>query len=1301
MAGPARLALSLHSTACPRCLCRRLHERQASRVSITVHDSPAATATSVSASNLLLGHGLVLRGVALAQALAQDAEAAQRHQAATAAAAVAEGEPGGLSRSASMVGLPSAEPSQQSVAAEESHGPSGPEPAGQPPALACGNAPRAEGKQAAAGTAAEPSSAALDVRQPPAMPEEETEHQRQHEACEETQLATAVQPACPQQATGQAADRARGTEQPPHTPAKQAPPALAAPAAAPAKQVLTSVHLIDCRVVLRYQPVLHPAGGGRGEGSLHGLGSSGIPATAHDFLSVHHDLLALDVPLLRLQLPLDPASMADAAVAAGRVAPAAAMGPGSRGWGSRGDSTGTSAGSSPLSGDSPRTAGSSRAHGRSWRELSVAASAQAAVPPMGEAWQADGRALQPQHHTVIEASRLMLSVAALGYAQHPMLPLLQLPSLQLRCSVSAASAAAAPQQPGQTSPAAAAAPEVHYQLEVCALDVGLHPSQLSMLTTAAQLCEFELLLLGRELHEASSADSESAVTSFSGTTLEHQEPMARQQQRQQQQHAAPAPGATPAAAGSSPAGAGGSLDTAYAGGPSPASAVAQQGAAPAVDSIAQVAAPHWRLDAALGYIGLSLLGSTPSSSCLKAEWRGLRAVYAAGSSSDAGLHGSPGPSLQRLGSSRSGSSKAARAAAAGAAGEQHEVELSWHQLAVHVLEPRTQHSHPSLSPFAFASGLVAEAQRGRCTVGGRGGASKLGVPGSPRLASADLSLPGRCRGSLLEEGGPGLSSSRDGASPRFLAGPGSIGGAGEVFYQRARGPLSASGAPGVRRNLSAGLNIAGARAGTIRGMWQNSGLDASRAHLPLPHRPMPPPCLQRRWPVRSFMRHRPCWAAPPTAPPAPATSPWQSLSLRMRHPSWRQVGGGVGGAGRAGSAVRIRSASSAPLPCPPAGAQSPPASAGPPLPPPLPLQVGSSMGYTSALLAMLYASPAADEADIGSSAAGSPVSDGRGPARSQPAGIRADVRSPSLAGSVTPAGSAGRTLVSAQVLPEEHRAVVAVDAVSLRLHAAGWDGALKCLHTYAVLAQQAQRQYSAAAAARAASPATARRLPVVAAAAALHSVEPPARGVAVRLHLRSLLLELLADAQQQPLHGSAGSSSWGSSAESLVPACTVQAELQLDMALAPDAGSHVDVLVPGLLLSFGTVPVASAALSSPAPLAIPPSDALLGLHRLELSLVSQQQHVQAQPAATTSEGSVLVGAVHQVSVGASLAHASVWAHPRNLCGAAALAGHARELAVRLADVLPQADYEPAAPAERVRCHVDGGLAPAARRQRTA
>lgn len=643
----------LHSLCSYVC---RLHERQASRVSVTVRDSPSATCTSVDASNLLIGHGLLLRAAALAQALTEDAAEQQQQQRSEAAApAAAAAESASLDRSASAASLdagPSPEQEQLSPSAEQlAEGASAPEQQQQPEdAGSVEPAPPAAASPAANSTA---TSAAQSPRTP----------------------ATPVSPAAPERAAQPAAP----------------PP--------PGKPALVSVHVADCRLVLRYQPALHPAGG---SGSQHGVGGSGIPAATHDFLSVHQDLLAMDVPLLRLQLPLDPAALAQAAAAAGEDA-----------------AGGSSAGGSPLPGGSPRY---SSARG-CWRELSVAALDAGAGRSSG-ASQQPPPALhkQQQQQVLVEAGRLALSAATVGYTRHTMLPLLQLPSLRLTADLEHRDGAAAAAAAGGGWAAAAAGPAasaaVRYQLHVAALDLGLHPSQLSMLTSAAQICEHELALLLREPAEPPGTDSESAVTSLSGLTLERpaSQPAAAPAEQQQKQRQWEPPSPAQAAAGSpAPAGAAGSSSAASEG--SQRAASSSGGTSPGTSpggghDLAAApcpAASQWRLEVAVDSVGLSILGSTASSSCLKLEWRELQAVYADGggllSSAREGLLASASrASLRRARSSRASSWRGTAGAGEAASEQCHELQLSWRLLAVYALQPRL--THPSLSPFAFAGGMA-------------------------------------------------------------------------------------------------------------------------------------------------------------------------------------------------------------------------------------------------------------------------------------------------------------------------------------------------------------------------------------------------------------------------------------------------------------------------------------------------------------------------------------------------------------------------------------------------------------------
>ena len=758
---------------------------------MTVRESPAATATSVSASNLLLGHGLLLRLAALSQGSDDPAVLEQqgREQAA--------GQEPGPSQQAAPQPSPAASPQRQvleqlrqrledSAASSEVAAASG--------AAAAAPDPAGEQEQAAASAEqdAEAGNGPLSAESSEGSTSSRVSLQQQPE---------------PKQQRKQADPR--DTHRPvAASAAQQQAAAAAAPPPLPSKQTLTSIQLTDCRLVLRYQPGLHPAGSGNG-------GGSGIPAATHDFLSIHQDLVALDVPLLRLQLPLDPASLSAAA-----TREAAAVERSTRGTEQAASPAGGSSSTTPAGG-SPATVSSSGSS--NWQDspsVAPSSSTGAASRPLGQQQQ------QQQQQVLAEASRLTLSVASVGYARHAMLPLLQLPSLRLACTTSAA-----------PSCASAAA----YQLDVAALDIGLHPSQLSMLTSAVQLCQHELAVLGREPPD-SSADTESMVTSASGAG--EQQPLLRRPV------SAPLRPAAAALAGGSP-----SAHAAAGAEATPRDTCPQPGdpdaGTPGRGSLEQVAAPsqqlpQWRLEAAVDIIGLSLLGLAPSSSCLKLEWQGLRAAYAAG--------GGPTPQPGKLGSSTAGCE----------AVQQQELMLSWQQVSLHVLTPHLSYTHPGITPFACAAAFAAGGSHRRgsqhSNLGGGGGGSPQAAPGSPRSIS------------LAPPGGAARAAS-----------------ASEVLWQRGRGPVSSSGAAaagGVRRNLSVGLGLAGGPGTSIcHWLWLAATATAERhcshttvcllwhlsvhIHRRHHHRANPLfPCNGMQMAARSFSTRPPCCRAPPRAPPA-------------------------------------------------------------------------------------------------------------------------------------------------------------------------------------------------------------------------------------------------------------------------------------------------------------------------------------------------------------------------------------------------------------------------------------------------
>lgn len=354
-----------------------------------------------------------------------------------------------------------------------------------------------------------------------------------------------------------------------------------------------AVELHDCRVTWKFQPVA--AKGYK------------LPAALHDFLLLHEDIASLDIPRLTINLPL----MADAAeheLNGDQTLP--------------GYSTLTfEAGSdgTPSSGSGPTTPGSA-ASGASPRSSTKA----------------------------IIAHGLALNAATVGYPGQAALPIVQLPHLSLVHVVAECVNGSGTQLQA-------------LQLDVPSFDVGLHPSHLVTAAAAWQLLEHELAHLRRDHADATtgthlqiynlwpthsfcfalthfhpskfyslSADAESIVTSTSTSNQDHLQPSisgsVSASRSEDQEAAAPHPGESPRppSTGNSPR--------------------------------APPSAP-WQLDIALGVLGLSIVGSMPSSTCLKVEWRGVGC---------------------RLSGGAAGGSEHAASGAS----------LAWDDLAVHVMQPK-------------------------------------------------------------------------------------------------------------------------------------------------------------------------------------------------------------------------------------------------------------------------------------------------------------------------------------------------------------------------------------------------------------------------------------------------------------------------------------------------------------------------------------------------------------------------------------------------------------------------------------
>lgn len=745
-------------------------------MNVLVEDSPAATRTAVAASNLLIGHGLLLRLAALAEALAEQQQQAAALAAVASAGAHASGLAGRLGSRELLDSDLQLHAEAWSPAAQQQRQQQGEqqEPAslGEPERFAAADgtaelqaASEAQRQRVSPADASQPIAPSEGEVEPSAAEAGAVPQPTSADSLEQQQLGlsagggealgAAPWPASPGSSPPQQAQQAQQPQQ--NLRQQAAPLQTALQPASPAKPVLTSIQLSDCRLVLRYQPGMHPSAAA-GEGSGHGGASgglpagAGIPAATHDFLSVHSDLMAVDVPLLRLQLPLDPGGLA-------AMAEAQAAGGSSDGGQACATPAAASLASSP-GGPSPPN-GSSIG---SWKEPSLAAASPA--PGLLTA-QLDSA--EEAQQVLAEARRLSVFVAAVGQPRHVMLPLLQLPSLRLACATRPVASSAAKRPSGTSSraslaglpsrgwAASSATSEATYSLEVSNVDLGLHPSQLSMLTSAAQLWQYELAVLRRKPTGSGSAggDAESIVTITSAGAFELQRQAAAAaaaetarvaaatapQQVQQQQvggqpgvhgaadgapaadhafrgspAATPQGGATPRPSGETVPAVAAAVAAAAAehSGPSPQ-------AAP-LDSAPQ-AQPQWRLEASIDCIGVSLLGATPSSSCLKLEWRDLEASAAACSpplGAESMTMGGSSPLQPQAGSAHSGASSPAGAGgdtsprgSAAAVEAQISLQLSWRQLSLHVLHPRLSYTHPALTPFAFAAALEGE-ERGRC-----------------------------------------------------------------------------------------------------------------------------------------------------------------------------------------------------------------------------------------------------------------------------------------------------------------------------------------------------------------------------------------------------------------------------------------------------------------------------------------------------------------------------------------------------------------------------------------------------------
>ena len=121
--------------------------------------------------------------------------------------------------------------------------------------------------------------------------------------------------------------------------------------------------------------------------------------------------------------------------------------------------------------------------------------------------------------------------------------------------------------------------------------------------------------------------------------------------------------------------------------------------------------PMWELDACIGLIAVSLLGSVSSSSCLRLEWEGLQcSASSTGSrSSSCATGGLQPPGSNPLSGPADETACAATLQQPTEGAKQQGApmllagQVSWRQVAVHVLRPNQRPASSLATPFAAAA----------------------------------------------------------------------------------------------------------------------------------------------------------------------------------------------------------------------------------------------------------------------------------------------------------------------------------------------------------------------------------------------------------------------------------------------------------------------------------------------------------------------------------------------------------------------------------------------------------------------
>jgi len=471
-----------------------------------------------------------------------------------------------------------------------------------------------------------------------------------------------------------------------------------------------SLELHDCRIVWKFQQAVASVTGCR------------LPAALHDFLSLHEDIACLEVPYFFIKLPL--MSIEDDVVD-GIVSDAAAST--SDGMHNSNNNGGHV---HPLSQSTVLPMSSSPFIDPFETELT----SPRARAPIGAFSEGIRSQSSVNTDTCIRAEGLCLNVATVGYPGRPMLPVLQLPLLAL-----APDATEGSRRIGRREKESFTTRRL--KVDLPSVDVGVHPSHFTTATAAWKLLQQELALLNRDFAEANNtgtflffstcASWLSCVSKMSSSIADFSIPQCSLSDGESIiscTTSAAAQDAIQPTTTLSPTAIAASRDR-------PADQPAAHGAAlfqSVSSSPEQMTTPSsfasspWLVDISIGVLGVSVVGSMPSSTCLKIEWHDICAHLSGTNSASSGR-----PSVA--------------------------ASLAWHVLTLHAMDPKDSDDFTMDATPWFPSGFVhsvsdgnrspvahSHAHAGTATVNSifRSNALQAPTPSVRRSLSAGLGLAG-------------------------------------------------------------------------------------------------------------------------------------------------------------------------------------------------------------------------------------------------------------------------------------------------------------------------------------------------------------------------------------------------------------------------------------------------------------------------------------------------------------------------------------------------------------------------------